>query len=127
MQVSNSHIRHKPLQAELHKVCTEGELGLEYRLRSSFEVKYTHTKTPLEGFLDSGPSITSSTFKCSCVVGAEGDVRISGPNATRLASNGKALSSPAMEVWLPHERKNYFIVNLSQILLKDAVDDNLGE
>lgn len=127
MQVSNSHIQHKPLQAELHQVCTEGELGLKYRLRSSFEVQYTHTKAPVGGFLDSGPSITSSTFKCLCVVGAEVDVRISGHNATRLARDGKALSSPATEVWLPYARKNYFIVNLSQILLKDAVDDNLGE
>lgn len=102
MQVSNPHIQQKPLQAHLHKVCTEGKLGLKHRLRSSFEVQYN---LPVEGFLDSGPSITFSTFKCLCVVGAEGDVRISGPKATSLASDGKALSSPATEVWLPRERK----------------------
>lgn len=102
MQVSNSDVQQNPLQAQLHKEW----LGLKSRLRSSFEVQYTHTKTPLQGFSDSGASITSSTFKCSYEVGAEGDVRISGPHATRLASDGKSLSSPDMEVWLPHVRKN---------------------
>lgn len=103
MQVSNSHIQQKPLHFQLHNVCTEGE---EHRLRCSFEVQYTHTKTPVLSFLDSGPSITSSTFKCLCVVGAEGDVRILGTSATRLASDGKVLFSPDMEIWLLHARKN---------------------
>lgn len=43
MQVSNSHVQQKPLQAQLHKEWAEGELGLKSRLRSSFEVQYTHT------------------------------------------------------------------------------------
>lgn len=61
-------------------------------------------------------------------MGAEGDVTISGPRATRLASNGKALCSPDMKSGCHvQERINSLLVFLSQILLKDAADDNLGE
>lgn len=33
------------------------------------------------------------------------EMRTSGPNAIRQTSNGEALYSPAMEVWLPHTRR----------------------
>lgn len=76
----NFHIQQKPLQAQLHKVWTEGKFGLKYTLRSTFKVC---TKFPVQGFSDGRPSTISFTSKCSCAVGTKGDARTSGLNAIR--------------------------------------------